>query len=465
MRVCFRKTAYLLLISIIISLCPYAFGYWTPEVRIGEPGVCWQPRMAVTGDTLHVIFVNDHGNEKIDYLRSINRGRSWTSGRMLSDTINTDNAYFPRILIYGQKILVLWRNIFLLGPYDYNIGYARSTNGGATWSAPAYIFSHNSLHLLPFAMANHDSLVNLIYGELTDTNSIFYDVKSTNFGASWGQPTEVFQACESSDMDMASEGNNFYYVWSGALFDTTTYWDTFYMKSSDNGNAWSSLVPITPIDQNESYWPSLSTNGQGHVVFCWTDWMHSPNWFTADIYIKTSSDYGETWTDPNQISFTHWESGPDIFWQADTIHAVWKTDNGGLGKIIYRRSNDDGLTWGQETRLDHDTSDSMTPQVAASDGNAYVIFTDTRPNPDTVGWGIYFTRYLSYLPGDANNSGDVNGLDVVYLVNYFKGFGPPPEPFLSGDANGNCVVNGLDVVYLVNYLRGFGQPPIAGNCP
>ncbi|UCC80235.1 MAG: hypothetical protein JSW64_02425 [Candidatus Zixiibacteriota bacterium] len=30
------------------------------------------------------------------------------------------------------------------------------------------------------------------------------------------------------------------------------------------------------------------------------------------------------------------------------------------------------------------------------------------------------------LPCDANNSGDCNGLDVTYLVNYFKGIGPGP---------------------------------------
>jgi hypothetical protein len=33
-----------------------------------------------------------------------------------------------------------------------------------------------------------------------------------------------------------------------------------------------------------------------------------------------------------------------------------------------------------------------------------------------------------------------------------------------GDANGDCAVNGIDVVYLVNYLKGMGSPPVAGDC-
>jgi hypothetical protein len=68
-----------------------------------------------------------------------------------------------------------------------------------------------------------------------------------------------------------------------------------------------------------------------------------------------------------------------------------------------------------------------------------------------------------YIPGDANNSGEVNGLDVIFLVSFLKGIGPAPDPYLGGDANGSCTVNGLDVTYLVSYFKG-GDPPFAGNC-
>jgi len=67
-------------------------------------------------------------------------------------------------------------------------------------------------------------------------------------------------------------------------------------------------------------------------------------------------------------------------------------------------------------------------------------------------------------PGDANSNGTVNGLDVTFLINYFKVHGPAPDPLLAGDANDNCVVNGLDVVYLVNYLKGVGPAPVRPSC-
>ncbi len=68
-------------------------------------------------------------------------------------------------------------------------------------------------------------------------------------------------------------------------------------------------------------------------------------------------------------------------------------------------------------------------------------------------------QVIAYIRGDANGSGTLNGLDVVYLVNYFKGTGDPPVPFEAGDANGDSHVNGLDVVYLVNYFKGGPPPP------
>jgi hypothetical protein len=82
----------------------------------------------------------------------------------------------------------------------------------------------------------------------------------------------------------------------------------------------------------------------------------------------------------------------------------------------------------------------------------------------------------SYVPGDANGNDEFNGLDVIFCVNYFKGFGnSPPDScpcpthgtlYASGDANGNCLFNGIDVAYAVNYLKGQGAAPRAcPDCP
>jgi hypothetical protein len=65
------------------------------------------------------------------------------------------------------------------------------------------------------------------------------------------------------------------------------------------------------------------------------------------------------------------------------------------------------------------------------------------------------------VAGDADGSGAVDIDDVVYLINYIFGGGPPPQvDNCCGDADGSGAVDIDDVVYLINYIFGGGPPPI-----
>ncbi len=67
--------------------------------------------------------------------------------------------------------------------------------------------------------------------------------------------------------------------------------------------------------------------------------------------------------------------------------------------------------------------------------------------------------------GDANGSGGIDIDDVVYLINYIFGGGPPPFPMeCCGDANGDGQIDIDDVVYLINYIFGGGPPPDPDAC-
>ncbi len=70
------------------------------------------------------------------------------------------------------------------------------------------------------------------------------------------------------------------------------------------------------------------------------------------------------------------------------------------------------------------------------------------------------------VPGDVNNDGEVNILDVTYLICwlYFPGWpwcGPPPC-LNEADPNGNCIINILDVTFLIAYLYKDGPDPVCG---
>lgn len=93
-------------------------------------------------------------------------------------------------------------------------------------------------------------------------------------------------------------------------------------------------------------------------------------------------------------------------------------------------------------------------RVSSPDG--YYLY-DVILNPD----------YVYILPGechdnpraDANCNGVLNGIDVIYLVNFLKGVGPSYCCVCSGDANNSDSVNGIDITFLINYFKGGAVPP------
>lgn len=62
------------------------------------------------------------------------------------------------------------------------------------------------------------------------------------------------------------------------------------------------------------------------------------------------------------------------------------------------------------------------------------------------------------LMGDYDNSGYINILDVVYLINYIYKEGPAPIPLISADINCSGTIDILDVVYLINFIYKDGPP-------
>ena len=64
-----------------------------------------------------------------------------------------------------------------------------------------------------------------------------------------------------------------------------------------------------------------------------------------------------------------------------------------------------------------------------------------------------------YICGDANASGNINILDINYLIAYLYRSGPPPDPLVSGDADASGSINILDINYLIAYIYRSGPVP------
>ncbi len=72
----------------------------------------------------------------------------------------------------------------------------------------------------------------------------------------------------------------------------------------------------------------------------------------------------------------------------------------------------------------------------------------------------------AFVCGDVTDEGNVDLLDILYLIDYKYGVPPgtAPEPMESGDVDGDEAVNLIDILYLIDYIYGEPVGP-APNCP
>ena len=108
------------------------------------------------------------------------------------------------------------------------------------------------------------------------------------------------------------------------------------------------------------------------------------------------------------------------------------------------------VTVGDDT---HATANISIDAAAAVGYRDVVLTTGTE---SAVLLNAFFVSDLAV--GDVNGDGGINGLDIVYLINFI--FAGGPAPLGPADVNADMAVNGLDIVYLINFIFAGGPPPL-----
>ena len=94
-------------------------------------------------------------------------------------------------------------------------------------------------------------------------------------------------------------------------------------------------------------------------------------------------------TSPQTLSNTPGNStDPQIALYNNNLYVVWSDDSTGNGDIYFKRSVDNGTTFGSVENLSNSPGNSTDPQIALYNNNLYVVWSD-----DSTGNGdIYFKR-------------------------------------------------------------------------
>ena len=169
---------------------------------------------------------------------------------------------------------------------------------------------------------------------------------------------------------VAASGNVVHVIWSDYRDGGTG--EIYYKHSTDGGISWGADTRLTNDPAFSSY-PSVAISGSVvHVI-----WLDTRD-VTGGIYYKRSADDGITWgADTRLIPNNLGVSGaPSVAVSGSAVHLVWVDSRDANSEIYYKNSTDGGISWGTDTRLTNDPGRSVYPSVAVSGLDVHVAWID-----------------------------------------------------------------------------------------
>lgn len=238
---------------------------------------------------------------------------------------------------------------------------------------------------------------------------IYYKI-SSDYGATWSNDTQL--TTNLSD-DIAPSiiqlmNGTIFVVWHS---DRTGNTDIFYKTSSDGGALWSNAKQLT-TDPNSDRSPSVTQTKDGRI---WVAW-HSNRLGDNEVIYKVYD--GLSWSNHERLtSNTNEDTGPSILQTLDgTMWLFWSSrvpDIGQTSDLYYKTSSDNGTTWTERVQFTTDPYDDAWPSITqTNDTKIWVVWASNRADQPYGNWDIW---YQTSLAGDLNDDGviDINDLSMV----------------------------------------------------
>jgi len=147
----------------------------------------------------------------------------------------------------------------------------------------------------------------------------------------------------------------------------------------------------------------------------------------------------------------------------------WTPTAGKWYHVAVTKSGNTYTFYANGTKLGQDSTETPLPSVSAplligrSEGSFHLA--GNVDEAKIYGCALVADEVLNEFAqgqcGDANGDGNINILDITFLINYLYKGGPAPDPVEIADVNGSGNINLLDITYLIGYLYKGGPGP---NC-
>jgi len=155
--------------------------------------------------------------------------------------------------------------------------------------------------------------------------------------------------------------------------DATGDWEIYCRTSSDNGATWSDVRPLTHNSVDDLS-PSMVQLANGTLCVFWQQMIAAGN---DDIVYASSVDNGTSWADPTPlVTDSDVDSSPSATQTHDgTLWVAWTTERDGNWEIYYKYHV--GVVWSADERLTRSAGriDTRPAVLATVDGKIWIFWT------------------------------------------------------------------------------------------
>jgi hypothetical protein len=341
--------------------------------------------------------VSHFNTEFIMFTRSGDHGATWMSPATTVNDVSGNATLMPSIAqLDDDTIGVAW-DMMNFAPYNYEIRFAASTNGGASFDASVRVHppdASTSFYRPWITAVGNTFYVAYIKKIQTYTGHILL-VTSTDGGKTWNAPLVV-----NSTHPIDTDGEPPKITHNPIRNELAVVWEyndhIWFSKSLDYGATWGAPVRITDADTDSPDYPEMAVDSTGRYVVAWDDFRD--DW--VDVFIDSSMD-GVTWRTDKRVNDPYVSGNqyePHIaIGQDDTIYLVWNRNIpfGFDVDLYYTHSKDGGTTWFEPNPRVNDVPAALIPyvtwssEIVADPWRAYIFWNDGR----VTGYydHIYFT--------------------------------------------------------------------------